>query len=127
MIELYQNNRLDSGLSFRRGEFEILYKEDGKQVRTKLNTCDRNVARKMRDRIYAELLKHGATMPERGRGRPVHLPKGMTENMLPEHVYYRYPWVVRINNKVRGTYRTIEEATEARNNLLKNKLAELQE
>lgn len=121
MIELYKNNRKDSGLSFRRGEFSVRYKEDGKQVYVRLNTTDRNLARRMRDQIYVELIKEGATTPERNKGRPVILPKGMTEEMLPEWVYYRKPWQARVNSKIIGNYYTIEEATSARNEYLKNK------
>ncbi len=127
MIELYNPQRPDSGLSFRRGQFYVRFKEDGVQKFHRLDTTDRKVARKMRDEIYTLLVKkHGAVVSKRGRGRPTNLPKNMTKDMIPEGVYYRHPWQVRIDGKIIGIYPTIEDATAARNKYLKNKLAELQ-
>lgn len=119
IIELYKSKRKDHGLTFRRGEFHIRFKEDGKQVMKRLGTADRKLARKMRDQFYAEMRKSGAVEPKLNRGRPVELPHGMTKDMLPKWVYYRRPWQTRVENKVIGNYATLEEAVVARNEYLK--------
>lgn len=126
MIELFKLQRPDSALAFKREQFFVRYRQDGKEVFHKLNTQDRRVARKMRDEIYGLLIKNGAKVMDLGRGRPARVPPSMTKDMIPECVYYRLPWQVRIDGKIIGNYKTIEDATAARNKYQKNKLAELQ-
>jgi plasmid stabilization system protein ParE len=106
MIHLFTNNRPDSALTFRYGEFFVRYKENGTQVFVPLNTADRKVAREMRDRIYEQLLAAGAKMPKRGKGRPPILPPDATSTDLPKNIFYRHPWQARVGKKVIGNYIT---------------------
>lgn len=126
MIELFKPQRPDAGLSFRRGQFYVRYMEDGTHKFHKLNTINRKEARKMRDDIYKLLVQQGASVSDKGRGRPARIPPNMTKDMIPEWVYYRNPWQVRIDGKIIGNYKSVEDATAARNKYQKNKLAELQ-
>lgn len=114
MIRYPKPKHPDYGL-YLRNETWFVFFYDGKRIVQKSTfTTDLFEAREFRDKLYAGLRELGGDSYDfrpGNSGRKKHLPPGIDK--LPENVFYRPPYQVRIKGRKPTNHWTLEDATTA--------------